>query len=237
MFWGQSTRERLSRLIKKFFGKYSLLEIYQQVKAGRGEAGEYFKEELESFSKKTAHEEIAHAITLADFYFLDSKPVICFEMKRGFIKKEVENLNEILENLESNTEIDCLIEDGKREFKFQLKQYPEKYKDWSPNKVIKYLNESILPKSRYNNESNSDLIVVIAIKPELHSEFKETQDFSEIHKYLSSQSIKLREINFLYNRNMEHMVWYQVYPKKGHYKIPWQNLSYHQAKRRTTFRK
>lgn len=231
IFWGQSTDERLGKLLEKFSSRYSLFEMYQQIRTERGEVGEYFKKELESFSKKTAHEEITHAITLADFYFPDSNPVICFEMKHDFAKKEVRSLNEIIENIESDTEIDCLIKDNKKEFKFQLKQYPEKYKDWSPNKVIEYLDGSILPEGKYNNDSNSDLNVVIAIKPKLQSEFAEVRDFNKIHEHLISKNVKLREINFIYNRNMEHMVWYQVYPENGHYKIPWQDLSYHHAKR------
>jgi len=91
---------------------------------------------------------------------------------------------------------------------------------------------SILSKNKYNNESNHDLIIIIAIKPEPESRFKELEDFKVIHNYLCSESIKLREINFLYNRNNEFMVWYQVYPRSGHYKIPWEKLSYHQAKKR-----
>ena len=39
-----------------------------------------------------------------------------------------------------NTEIDFLIKNPKQEFKFQLKQYPEKYKEWSTEKVIKYFD-------------------------------------------------------------------------------------------------
>lgn len=195
-----------------------------------GEVGEYVEEENNKFATNTANAEIINAITLADFYFLKSDPVICFEMKNDFRQKKINGHRELTENLENDTEIDCLIRDEQREFKFQLKQYPEQYKEWSADKVTNYLDESILPRAaKYNNDSNKDLIIVITIKPELKSGFKE-EDFDKIYKYLSSKEIKLLEINFLYNRNIEHMVWHQVFPKNGYYKIPWQNLSYHKVK-------
>ena len=122
IFWGQSTDKKISDILKKFGKQYSLLKICQQMENRQGEVGEYFSKELERFSKKSTHEEIAHAITLADFYFLKSKPVICFEMKRAFKKNQVETFEELLENIENDTEIDCLLKDSHAEFHFQLKQ-------------------------------------------------------------------------------------------------------------------
>lgn len=231
MFWGGTTDERVSAMLSKFLGKYSLQEIHDQMKDNVGEVGKYIENENKIFSTKTTNDEIGNALTLADFYFPDSDPSICFEMKRGFNQDGINTHHELIENLESDTEIDFKIKDEEKEFDFQLKQYPEKFKEWSVEKVIKYINDSILPSYKYNSESNKDLIIVIVIKPEPKSNFKEVEDFDEIHKYLAKQNIKLKEINFLYNRNNEHMVWYQVFPENGHYKIPFQNLSYHEAKR------
>ncbi len=231
IFWGNRNRVLIDTLIRKFSDKFSLPEMFEQMKTDKGEVGKYFKGEIRKFTKKTENEEIAHAITLADFYFLDSNPVICFKAKRKFKKEEIQTHKGLLENMESNTEIDCLIKDDHKEFKFQLKQYPEKYKEWSTSKVIDYLDRSILSKGKYNNEGNRDLIIVIAIKPERNSRFKEVQDFDKIHKHLSDKDIKLLEINFLYNRNNEHMVWFQVFPKNGHFKIPLQELSHNEARR------
>ena len=170
------------------------------------------------------------AITLADFYFLESDPVICFEIKRGYTGDKISSIEELVNKMESNTEIDCLIKDSQTAFKFQLKQYPEEYKEWSADKVIAYLDETILPIRKYNNELNKDLIIIIAIKPKADSSFKGVEDFDEIHKYLIKKEVRLKEINFLINLNMEYMVWNQAYPENGHYKIPWNQLSYHVAK-------
>lgn len=212
------------------FPEFSLGEIYKQFCAETGDVWEYQKKYFEKFSMKTENNELAHAITLADFYFPDSNPTICFEMKRGFRKKDVGTCEELIKNMESCTEVDCIVKDDSREFRFQLKQYPEKYKEWGVNEVIRYLDDEILTESKYNNKSNKDLIIVIHIQPERVSRFKESKDFSDIHKHLMSKDIKLLEINFLYNRNCESMIWYQVFPQKGYSKIPWEKLSYHKAK-------
>jgi hypothetical protein len=227
LFWNGSALDGMRNLIEKF----SLEEVLKQIKNNTEKITEYWKDGNEKFTKKTINEEIANAITLADFYFLNSCPDICFEMKQSVGQAEIKIFRDFIANLENNTEIDCLIKDKEKQFKFQLKQYPEKYKKWSVNKVIEYLDKGILPESKYNNKNNKDLIIIITIKPKRNSEFKEKKDFEEIHKYLSKKDIKLLEINFLYNRKCEYMVWFQVFPKKVYYKIPYQKLSYHEAKR------
>lgn len=230
IFYGEMAGQRVEILLDKFYNKYSIQEILQQAQTGEGEIGEYVRKENDKFAEKTANDEIGNAIALADFYFPDTDPMICFKMKNGFNKNKIISCEELIKNIESNSEIDFVIKDKVKKFNFQLKQYPEKYKEWSVLKVIEYLDKAILPKEKYNNESNKDLIIVITIKPKQQSTFKRTKDFVEIHKYLSDKKNKLSEINFLYNKNNEHMVWYQVFPQCGYSKIPWKQLSYHQAK-------
>ncbi len=231
IFWTNRNKILIDALIQKFSGKFSLLEMIKQMETEKGEVGIYFKEEIKKFTKKTEANEIANAIDLADFYFLDSNPTICFKARRKFKGEEIQTYEELLGNMESDTEIDCLIKDDRKEFKFQLKQYPEEYKEWSTSKVIDYLDKSILPKAKYNNKGNRSLIIIIVIKPKMSSNFKEVQDFDKIHKYLSDKDIRLLEINFLYNRNNEHLVWFQVFPKNDHFKIPFQKLSYNKEKK------
>lgn len=230
IFWGGMAEDRLNAVQAKFADRYSWEEILQQTENEEGEVGKFNKEENEKFSNKNINNEIANAVTLADLYFLESDPDICFEMKHDFKKKKIDSCEDLIKNIESYTAIDCLIKDKDRKFNFQLKQYPEKYKEWSAEKVVEYLNKEILLESKYNNKNNKDLIIVITIKPEPVSDVKE-KDFDEIHRHLSTIDIKLSEINFLYNRNSQYMVWFQVFPKKGYYKIPWQKLSYHEAKK------
>lgn len=230
IFWGGMAEDRLNTVQRKFADRYSWEEMLRQTENKEGEVGKFNKEENEKFSNKNINNEIANAIFLADFYFLESNPDICFEMKHDFKKRKIDSCKDLVKNIESYTEIDCLIKDKDRKFNFQLKQYPEKYKEWSTKKVIEYLDKEILHKSKYNNKSNKDLIIVITIKPEPVSSVRE-KDFDEIHRHLSAKDVKLSEINFLYNRNCEYMVWFQVFPKNGYCKIPWQKLSYHEAKR------
>ena len=61
MFWGQSTKKRLDSLIQKFAQRYSLLEMYEQMRDDTGEVGKYWNEEQKEFSIITEHEEIAQA--------------------------------------------------------------------------------------------------------------------------------------------------------------------------------
>lgn len=231
IFWGGTTNDRMRDLISKFLGKYSFEEIYNQMESNSGEVGEYIISENKRFSTITANDEIANALTLADIYFPKTESQICFKMKSSFGQGKINTYEELLVNMESDTEIDFSIQSTKEAFKFQLKQYPEEYKEWSVEKVIDYLEKKILPNHKYNNESNKELIIVITIKPKLKSNFKEGVDFDAIYTSLHSKDIKLKEINFLYNRNNENMVWYQVYPENGHCKIPFDQLSYHEAKK------
>lgn len=231
IFWEQKATEMTNQLLQLFRGSYSYAEINQQINAGEGEVAEYFKRENNIFSKKTLNVETVHSITLADFYFPDSNPLICFEMKSSFVKKEVEDINDVFENIEPNTVSDCVIRDDGHELKFQLKQYPEEYKEWSAEKVIEYLDSHILPESEYNNANNSDLIIIIAIKPKRPSSFQGQEDFDKIYKYLQSRTVHLGEISFIYNQNSEYMIWHQVCPENGHSRILWKNLSYHKAKK------
>lgn len=231
MFWGKHAEGLVLDIIKKFSGEFTLEEIAKQLETGAGEVAEYQKGRIEAFSGKNANNEIANAITLADFYLPNLPCEVCFQMKNSFTGDVPGSSEELIENMETYTEIDCLIKGAGKEFKFQLKQYPEKYKEWSAEKVIKYLEEAVLPESKYNNKGNRDLSIVITIKPELHSNFKETEDFKKIHEYLRSKEIKLAEIVFLYNRNNDSMVWFQVFPRRGYNSIPFPKLSYNQAKK------
>ena len=231
LFWGGNTQHLVSRMLSNFSKKYSVEEIIEQMADDKSEVGKYLKEETDKFAKKTANDETGNALTLTDLYFPGEYPLVCFEMKRGFNKKTVQNYEELVENMESNTDIDCMVKNDKFSFKFQLKQYPEKYKKWSVEEVINYLDSKVLTPETYNNDSNKDLIIVITIKPEQQSNFKESEDFKKIHDHLMTKDIKLFEIDFLYNRNSEHIVWFQVFPEKGYNKIPWDHLSYHEAKK------
>lgn len=230
LFFKESSEEKVDALLKEFSGKYSKEEILLGIATQKGEVGDYYKLQNKKHSTNSAIVEIINAVTLADLYFLESEPTICFEMKADFKQKELKSYHELIDNLESNTEIDCQIKDTERSFKFQLKQYPEEYKEWSAEKVITYIENDILPK--YNNDGNKDLIIVITIQPKEDSNFKES-DFKVINDFLNTKgdSIKLAEVDFLYNRNIEHIIWHQVFPKHGHYKIAWDKLSYHKAKR------
>ena len=233
MFWGQTTKRRLDNLLKKFSNKYSYLEMYIQMISGQGKVGEYLNNETRQFTKKTESNEIAHAIILADFYFIGSNPQICFNMKRGFKVKQIDTIEELIANLDHDTEIDCLIKDKTNKFKFQQKRYPEEYKPWSVTKVIEYLDTEILPVQKYNNDSNHDLIIAINIQPKTDTQVNINRDFKEIYQHLTTKDIKLLQIAFLFNLNIKFEVWHEVFPRLGHYKIPWGDLSQHHAKRKT----
>jgi len=231
IFWRQTTEEHLAILLEKFSSKYSKVEILQQMVTKTGEVEEYFEEWLKKFRTDTTNIEIAHSIILADFYFLESDPLICFEMKDGFKKDNIKHYKELSDNIEQRTEIDVLIKDDSKQFKFQLKQYPEEYKEWNVDKVIEYFDNSILLK--YNHKNNKYLIIAIHIQPKLSSQIKEvSRTFKKVHEYLATKDIKLLQVVFLVNWNIEFMLWHEVFPKLGHYKIPWADLSVHQAKKR-----
>lgn len=231
LFYGETTKTRLDILLKKFEYKYLLNEIEEQMREGKGEVAEYFKGEVRRFSTKTENAEIANAISLADLYLVDLPSQVCFEMKNNFRQKTVKNSEELISNIEPDTEIDFIIKDDKKTFYFQHKQYPEKYKTWSVDEVIGYLEKEILPEHEYNNIGNKDLIIAITIQPEQISNLNDIEDFDKIYEYLKIKEIKLFEIIFLYNRNNESLVLHQVFPRNNHNKISMQDTSFYKARR------
>jgi hypothetical protein len=228
MFWHDSTQSRLAALLEKFGDRFSLQEIHDQMQSGEGEVGEYFKNELKRFSTVTINDEVANALTLSDFYFPDAESSICFEMRSDFQGGCINDFKELADNVETATDIDFRIRNPDQIYDFQLKQYPEEYKEWSVERVLTYIEESVI--SKYSKDENKGLSIVITIKPTQLSNFKETEDFKQLHELLKDKEIALEEICFLYNRNNEHMVWYQVFPKRGYSKIDFENLSHYRAR-------
>lgn len=232
LFYTELAETRLDLILEKFSDKYSPQEIFEQTESEQGEVGEFCKKQNDKFSEKTENVEIAHSIDLAQFYFPDENPEICFNLKNGSHKINIKTVEDLIKNIGPDTEIDCLIKNESRQFKFQLKEYPEKYLlGMTAQKVIEFLDKNILPPEKYNNKNNKDLIIIITLKPEINTEFKESSDFKIIHEYLKDKKIELTEIDFMYNRNCEYIVWYQVYPQLGHAKIPWVELPYQKVKR------
>ncbi len=230
LFLIEKPKEGVRILLEEFSGKYTMEQILLGVVTQEGEVGDYYKTQNKKDKTSTVIAEVINAIALAGFYFLESESSVCFEMKSNFKQKDLDSYRELIDNLESNTEIDFLIKDNKHAFKFQLKQYPEEYKEWSPEKVITYIENRILPK--YNNDSNKDLIIVITIQPKQYSDVKES-DLKVINDFLNTKwvGIKLAEINFIYNQNNEYIIWYQVFPKHGYYKIDLSKLFYYEVKK------
>ena len=231
LFYTELGEERVNLILKNFSDKYSLSDIISMMNDENNEIGKFCKQQNDKFAVKTENVEIVHSIDLAELYFPNENPDICFNIKNSVQESEILTIKDLIQDIDPDTEIDCLIKNGSKQFKFQLKEYPEEYLELTPTKIIEFIDKKIISPEKYNTENNKDLIIVITLKPEVDTAFKELSDFKIIHEYLKQRDIKLLEINFLYNRNCEHLVWYQVYPQLGHSKIPWADLPYHKTKK------
>ena len=69
----------------------------------------------ESFARRTENVEFVTALGLSDFYFgPDTPTTISFEMRREFTGGPIATYEELIDNIESSTHIDCAVSDGAR---------------------------------------------------------------------------------------------------------------------------
>lgn len=217
MFWHDKSRDRFDKLIKKFSNKYIVEEMLDQVIREDGEVYDYFTQEIKTFTRTTTSEETASSFNLSDFYFGSNvETEICFEMKRSFSKKTISSYDELANNVECDTFIDCAIQLKNKKRIFQIKGYREDYHAHKTADLIKFLDKKLL--GGYGNMSGVIGAVLIQPIPWSNSEL----DFDEIHKYLNTikESITFDEIVFIWNEMQKSMVKYEVYPNNNIVKIP-----------------
>lgn len=125
------------------------------------------KESTEKLSKRTFFQELYFSLLLSDFYFGQNiHTKICFEMKSGFDPALLESRDLSLEGLnewvESRSPVDISILNSSKEFKFQIKTYPEKYnKSLATEDFTTYIRETC---KGYGDMSDVILVLIPQVK-------------------------------------------------------------------------
>lgn len=223
--WENKIRENTYGFIEKFAKDFSLEDFVEQMENDVGEVDKHHKQEITEFSRKTKNEEIYLAFELSNFYFgLDKETNICFSMKNNFRKKRVESYDELLENIESGTFIDCLIKYNEAELRFQIKGYKGEYQQFTNDAIFEYLKGKVF--SHYGDMSG--IILAVILQPHISS--KIDVDFKKVHSdlVLFSEKITFSEIIFVYNENNQNIVLRRLFPDiiVSKYPIKFQSKKY-----------
>jgi hypothetical protein len=196
--------------VKKNFGKMlsdpkTLLDFKENATESRT---------IRVFTSKTITGEIFYAIELANIYF-DEKinPLICFDMASGFDPSTFKNRLEFsdLERwVETDTWVDCYISHGNEEIKFQIKQFPEKWKKMTTPTFIDYLKDQV--SKQYVDMSDVTLVVVPQVKTP-HSDLP--IDVENVKCSLATEDLKFNRIVLLLNVENKGSRLIVLYEKRG----------------------
>lgn len=212
--WGKKNRNRLNNQILKF-ENLSLSEMTTQMENDKGIFYESMTEDTNKFTSKTQNVEILLATDLSEFYFPKIETEICFEMKRNFSAPKNISYDEITANIENNTYIDCSIRSGKKKFDFQIKRYSQEHFAFTSGAMSDFILKVV---RGYGDMSKT--ILIILLQPD--KEPKDHFDFKEIYNNISriKNEISFDEINFVFNDELQQLIWWQVFPAFGLAKKP-----------------
>jgi len=212
--WSRKNRNRLNNQILKF-ENLSLSEMTTQMENDEGAFYEAMTEDTNKFSAITQNAEILLATDLSEFYFPKIETEICFEMKRNFSAPPNISYDEITANIENDTYIDCSIKSNEKQFDFQIKRYAQKYFLFTSEAMSEFIIKVI---RGYGDMSKTILIVLLQPDKEPKDHF----DFKEIHDNICAikNEISFEEINFVFNDEYQHLIWWQIFPAFGLAKKP-----------------
>jgi hypothetical protein len=204
-------RERLITLMGEFSDRLSPQDMLAQMESDTGAFAEAVAASTSRFTNKTENVEIITAFDLADFYFPDENSQVCLEVKDGFPDDAPVSYESIVANIESNTPIDCSIKSGGREFHFQIKRYPQKYRAHTREALVEFIAKTM---RGYTDMKGSILAVIL----QPASEEANGLSFKEVHEDLIAMKdeITFDEIDLIFNDRGQQMRWEQVYPENGH---------------------
>ena len=210
----QRQKAMLNRVMAQF-PRLTSQEMVAQMEREEGEFNEAVKAERLAFAKKTSNVEIVLAFQLADFYFPDLNPEICFEMRRGFSANNDVSYDSVVAGIENDTAIDCAIRADGRGFNFQIKRYPQEYLAHTREAIAAYIKKTL---TGYGDMKGA--ILVLLLQP--NTEAPNDLNFRQVHEDMLAMEDKISfdEIDLVFNNRMQTMRWQQVFPECGHYDKP-----------------
>jgi hypothetical protein len=112
------------------------------------------------------------------------------------------------------------MQSGDLKLDFQIKRYPEQYKEFNSQAVMEFLQKVF---SGYGDMKNTILAILLQPNSEKHTELF----FEEIYNQLVQikDKVKFSEIIFLFNLNNKNVVFVRVYPdfSYSHKPIEWRS--------------
>lgn len=210
----ESRKQYAASVFAEAVKQYGRQEAERQIMAQSGPIVDKINEVAESLAKKTENVELITGLGLADLYFgPDSKTSISFEMKPGFAGGKLSTYADLIANIATSTHIDCSISDGKQNYDFQIKRYPQAYLEHTNEAFLKWLEEVL---QGYSEMSGTTLVIIL--QPNIPPTQKTLFDFPRLSSELSarSNSITFDGIALTYTdsrRDGEYSVLHRIYPK------------------------
>lgn len=205
--WTKKQKTRLLECLNIFKGKFTLPEMLDQMREDRGAFGQAIADSTLKFSKNTKNVEIAVAIDLADFYLPGIEAEICFGVKRMPNAIPDFSYDDIEENIDGDTYIDCSLKSNERQFNFQIKRYPQFSHAYTNEAINNYIEETI---DSYGNMKGTILIILLQPNSESQNDFS----FSKIYEYILTikEKISFDEINFIFNYRNQKKSLLKIFP-------------------------
>lgn len=140
--------------------RYPREEVIRQITAQAGPVVDEINRATELFARRTENVEFVTALGLSDFYFgPDTPTTISFEMRREYTGSPITTYEELIDNIESATHIDCVVTDGNQLLSFQIKRYPQAYLEHTNDAFMRWLTQDVLP--HYPNMAGMTLVILL----------------------------------------------------------------------------
>jgi hypothetical protein len=214
--FAQRQEAMLLRVIRSFDGIMTREMMLAQQEQEEGAFSDAMKAEYVKFGKKTENVEVLIAFQLADFYFSEADPDLCFEMRRDFSPDSATSYDSLVAGIESNIAIDCSIKANGRQFNFQIKRYPQEHLPHTSKALTEYIKKTI---AGYGPMKGTSLVLLLQPNSEARND---DLNFRQVHEEMVAikSSISFDEIVFVFNDSLQNIRWQQVFPKYGYSERP-----------------
>lgn len=182
-------------------------EIKKQLDTQRGGLIDGIRNLIKSITEQTEFVEFLAVLQLADFYFPNANKDICFELKRNTRREEIKTYQNLVNNFESSTHIDCEVRSEGKKISFQIKR---DYSDHTPLGFSTWLNEKVF--KRYGDMSGTTLVVFLGA-PADNSVIEIDKFYSEFSKNCLGNNSFDKVCLLYHDGGSKHIVLHEFHPR------------------------
>ncbi len=183
-------------------------EIKRQLDTQKGVLIDSIRGFIKSMTKQTEFVEFIAALQLADFYFPNTNKDICFELKRNTKPEDIKSYQDLIENIESGTYVDCEVRSSRQIISFQIKR---DYSDHTPTGFATWLNKKVFIK-KYGDMSGTTLVIFLRA-PTDNSMIEIDKFYSEFTKICTGKIFFDKVCLLYHDGGSKQMVLHEFHPK------------------------